>query len=60
MMEDLSHLSKEYQWDGLKKIIKIETQNYLKSEDKTKSETRHSITSKEESAKKHLEISRKH
>ena len=40
VMDDLSHLSTEFQWKGLSRIVMIETQTYLKSEDKTRSEKR--------------------
>lgn len=60
VMEDLSHLSTEFQWKGLSRIIMIDTQTYLKSEDKTRSEIRFYITSKEMSAENYLKISRNH
>jgi predicted transposase YbfD/YdcC len=60
VMDDLSHLSTEFQWKGLSRIVMIETQTYLKSEDKTRSEKRFYITSKESSAKNYLTISRNH
>lgn len=60
VMDDLTHLSEEYRWRGLKQIVKIETQSYLKSEGRTRNETRYYITSCEASAQRCLLLSRKH
>src|SRR5690554_7370388 len=60
VIEDLSHLSTVFEWKGLKKIVMIETQTYLKSEERTRSENRFYITSKETSAENYLKISRNH
>lgn len=60
VMDDLSHLSTESHWKGLTKLIKIETETYLKSEQKTRTEQRYYITSRDESAQKYLEYSRNH
>jgi predicted transposase YbfD/YdcC len=59
-MADLSHLSTEFQWKALSRIMMIETQTYLKSEDKRRSEKRFYITSKELSAENCLKIIRNH
>ncbi len=60
VIEDLSHLSTEFQWKGLSRIIMIETETYLKSENKTRSEKRFYITSKALLAEDYLKISRNH
>lgn len=60
VMTDLSHLSTAFEWESLKTIVMIETETYLKSEDKTRSEKRFYITSKESSAENYLKISRNH
>src|SRR5690606_21275133 len=60
VIEDLSHLSTGIEWKGLKKVVMIQTQTYLKSENKTRSENRFYITSKETSAENYLKISRNH
>lgn len=60
IMNDLPHLSGEYRWRGLKQIVKIETQSYLKSEGRTRNETRYYITSCQVSAQRCLQLSRKH
>ncbi len=60
VMDDLSHLSGEVQWKGIKRMIRIETHTYLKSTQKTRAEIRYYITSKEETPKKYLELSRNH
>src|SRR5690606_20249086 len=57
VIEDLSHLSTGIEWKGLKKVVMIQTQTYLKSENKTRSENRFYITSKETSAENYLKIS---
>lgn len=60
VMDDLSHLSNEVQWKGVKRMIKIETHTYLKSTQKSRTEIRYYITSKEETPEKYLEFSRSH
>jgi predicted transposase YbfD/YdcC len=60
VMSDLSHISEEFRWKGLKKIVMIETQTYLKSEEKTRSERRFYITSKDSVPEEYLKISRNH
>lgn len=60
VIDDLTHLSEASQWKGLNSIIKIETESYLKSENKTRTETRYYITSKSTTAEKHLKFSRNH
>ena len=60
IIDDLSHLSKEHHWKGLRKLVKIETTSYLKSEDKTRTETRYYITSSNADAENCLKISRNH
>lgn len=60
VLTDLSHLSTEFQWKGLKSIVMIESETYLKSEEKTRIEKRIYITSKLTSAENYLNISRNH
>ncbi|WP_018675987.1 ISAs1 family transposase [Riemerella columbina] len=60
VMDDLSHLSTEFHWKGLRKIVKIETETYLKSKQSTRTETRYYITSKDITAERFLQISRNH
>lgn len=60
VIDDLTHLTNSKQWVGLKKIIKIETHTYLKSEQKTVEDSRYYIASFEASAQRYLEVSRNH
>ena len=60
VMDDLTHLSEASQWKGLCKIIKVETETYLKSQDITRIENRYYITSKDTNPEEYLKISRNH
>lgn len=60
VIEDLTHLTLSEQWLGLKKIIKIETETYLKSEQKLVGDNRYYIVSFDAPAQKYLDISRNH
>lgn len=60
VIDDLTHLKNPEQWMGLKKIIKIETQTYLKSEQKEVKDSRYYIASFEASPQRYLEVSRNH
>lgn len=61
VMDDLTHLSTASHWKGLSRIVKIETETYLKSAQKSRTETRYYITSKNSSTpEKYLGYSRKH
>ena len=57
---DLSHLSTPLEWRGLKKIVRIETEAYLKSENKSREDRRFYIASQDTTAEEYLKISRNH
>lgn len=60
VMDDLSHLSTQSDWTELKKIVKIETETYLKSKEKMRSDVRYYITNKEDTPDNYLKFSRNH
>jgi predicted transposase YbfD/YdcC len=60
IMTDMSHLSTAQDWKGLQTIIKIETEVYHKTSQKTTNETRYYISSKSEKPKYFLLSGRNH
>lgn len=60
IMNDMTHLSQEKEWKNIKTIVKIETETYHKSKDKTTKDTRYYISSQLNTAEAFLGYTRNH
>src|SRR5690606_22583188 len=60
VMDDLTHLSAASNWAGLRKFLKVETETYLKSENRTLKDQRYYIVSYQATAEKYLKATRNH
>lgn len=60
MMTDMSHLTQPENWKDLKTIVKIQTQTYHKSSEKTTEDTRYYISSQLNTPAQFLRYSRNH
>ena len=59
-MTDMTHITKAEDWKNLKTIVKIETETYHKSKNKTTQDTRYYISSQINTAEKFLQYTRNH
>ncbi len=60
VIKDLGHLGDSTQWCGIRALVKIEAETYLKSEGRTRNETRYFISSKNATPEQYLNYSRNH
>jgi predicted transposase YbfD/YdcC len=60
IIEDLGHIEHPTDWVSLRSIVKIETETFHKSKNKTTYDTRYYITSKQSDARQYLNYSRNH
>lgn len=60
VISDLSHIERTYRWQGIKSIIKIETERYIKASNKTEKACRFYISNSDSQAAVFNHVVRKH